>query len=84
MEDESKGVMDLYWDRALELFMEVHDSPGNAEPFDNLVHWLNESPAHMQAFNELGQIWISAGIALAREIGQPLTELEVQQRLMMH
>ncbi|TNF83470.1 hypothetical protein FGE05_09480 [Pseudomonas sp. ICMP22404] len=85
MEGESDDVMDLIWDRALELFIEIHESPGNPEHFDSLVHWLNESPAHMQAFNELGQIWISAGIALAREIGQPLSELEMEQPpLMMH
>jgi ferric-dicitrate binding protein FerR (iron transport regulator) len=85
MEDESEDVMDPIWDRAVELVIEIHDSPGNPEHFDSLVHWLNESPAHLKAFNELGQIWISAGIALAREIGQPLSELEQDQRpLMMH
>ncbi|MCY1434062.1 hypothetical protein D9M71_501070 [compost metagenome] len=85
MEEESKNVMDLIWDRTLELFIRIHDYPENPEHFDSLVHWLNESPAHLKAFNELGQIWISAGIALAREIGQPLSELEQDQRpLMMH
>ncbi|MDF5890273.1 DUF4880 domain-containing protein [Pseudomonas syringae pv. syringae] len=85
MEDERKNVRDLSWDQAVELFIEIHDSPGSPEHFDSLVQWLNESPAHLKAFNELGQIWISAGIALAREIGQPLTELEMEQQpLMMH
>jgi ferric-dicitrate binding protein FerR (iron transport regulator) len=85
MEDESEDVMDSIWDRAVELVIEIHDSPGNPEHFDSLVHWLNESPVHLKAFNELGQIWISAGIALAREIGQPLSELEQDQRpLLMH
>ena len=57
----------------------------NPEHFDSLVHWLNENPAHLKAFNELGQIWISTGIALAREIGQPLSDLERDQPpLMVH
>ena len=85
MEDESNGVMDLIWDRTLELFIKIHDCPDNPEYFERLVHWLNEDPAHLKAFNELGQIWISTGIALAREIGQPLSDLERDQSpLMMH
>lgn len=85
MEVENRDVQNLIWDKAVKLFIEIHDSPGNLEHFDGLVQWLNESPAHLKAFNEIGQIWISAGIALAREIGQPLTELErEQQPLMMH
>ncbi|MBW1248782.1 hypothetical protein I7860_19025 [Pseudomonas tolaasii] len=76
MEEESKDVMDLIWDRTLELFIKIHDCPENPEYFDSLVHWLNENPDHLKAFNELGQIWISTGIALAREIGQPLIDLE--------
>jgi hypothetical protein len=27
MEDESKDVMDLIWDRTLELFIKIHDCP---------------------------------------------------------
>ncbi|RDS87408.1 hypothetical protein [Pseudomonas fluorescens] len=85
MEDESKDVMDLIWDRTLELFIKIHDCPDNPEYFERLVHWLNEDPAHLKAFNELGQIWISTGIALAREVGQPLIDLERDQApLMMH
>jgi hypothetical protein len=85
MEEESKNVMDLIWDRTLELFITIHDYPENPEHFDSLVHWLNENPAHLKAFNELGQIWISTGIALAREIGQPISDLERDQPpLMMH
>ncbi|MBH3366513.1 MULTISPECIES: hypothetical protein [Pseudomonas] len=84
MEDENKD-MDLIWDRTLELFIKIHDCPDNPEHFDSLVHWLNESPAHLKAFNELGQIWISIGIALARENGQPLIDLErAQAPLIMH
>mgnify|MGYP001551907246 CR=1 FL=1 len=84
MEDENKD-MDLIWDRTLELFIKIHDCPDNPEHFDSLVHWLNESPAHLKAFNELGQIWISIGIALAREYGQPLIDLErAQAPLIMH
>ncbi|SMF66034.1 MULTISPECIES: hypothetical protein [unclassified Pseudomonas] len=84
MEDENKD-MDLIWDRTLELFIKIHDCPDNPEHFDSLVHWLNESPAHLKAFNELGQIWISTGIALARENGQPLIDLERDQApLIMH
>ncbi|MDQ0703996.1 ferric-dicitrate binding protein FerR (iron transport regulator) [Pseudomonas sp. W3I7] len=78
MEDENKD-MDLIWDRTLELFIKIHDCPDNPEHFDSLVRWLNESPAHLKAFNELGQIWISTGIALARENGQPLIDLERDQ-----
>lgn len=85
MEDERKDVMDLIWDRTLELFIKIHDCPDNSEYFERLVHWLNEDPAHLKAFNELGQIWISTGIALAREVGQPLIDLERDQApLMMH
>jgi hypothetical protein len=85
MENESKDVMDLIWDRTLELFIKIHDCPDNPEYFERLVHWLNEDPAHLKAFNELGQIWISTGIALAREVGQPLIDLERDQApLMMH
>ncbi|KWV75449.1 hypothetical protein ACJ6YJ_25385 [Pseudomonas marginalis] len=85
MEDERKDVMDLIWDRTLELFIKIHDCPDNPEYFERLVHWLNEDPAHLKAFNELGQIWISTGIALAREVGQPLIDLERDQApLMMH
>ena len=85
MEEASKHVMDLIWDRTLELFIKIHDCPDNPEHFDSLVHWLNESPAHLKAFNELGQIWISIGIALARENGQPLIDLErAQAPLIMH
>ncbi|MGA9704972.1 hypothetical protein [Pseudomonas sp.] len=85
MEDESKDVMDLIWDRTLELFIKIHDCPDNPKYFERLVHWLNEDPAHLKAFNELGQIWISTGIALAREVGQPLIDLERDQApLMMH
>lgn len=85
MEDERKDVMDLIWDRTLELFIKIHDCPDNPEYFERLVHWLNEDPAHLKAFNELGQIWISTGIALAREVGQPLNDLERDQApLMMH
>ncbi|AZF10291.1 hypothetical protein KDX38_03485 [Pseudomonas sp. CDFA 602] len=85
MEDERKDVMDLIWDRTLELFIKIHDCPDNPEYFERLVHWLNEDPAHLKAFNELGQIWISTGIALAREVGQPLIDLEQDQApLMMH
>ncbi|MCP1446046.1 ferric-dicitrate binding protein FerR (iron transport regulator) [Pseudomonas sp. GGS8] len=80
MEDESKDVMDQIWDRTLELFIRIHDCPDNPEYFDTLVHWLNENPAHLKAFNELGQIWMATGIALAREIGQPLSDLESDQR----
>ena len=84
MEDENKD-MELIWDRTLELFIKIHDCPDNPEHFDSLVHWLNESPAHLKAFNELGQIWISIGIALARENGQPLIDLErAQAPLIMH
>ena len=84
MEDENKD-MDLIWDRTLELFIKIHDCPDNPEHFDSLVHWLNEDPAHLKAFNELGQIWISIGIALARENGQPLIDLErAQAPLIMH
>ncbi|MGY2147538.1 hypothetical protein ACW9I5_33165 [Pseudomonas azotoformans] len=84
MEDENKD-MDLIWDRTLELFIKIHDCPDNPEHFDSLVHWLNESPAHLKAFNELGQIWISICIALARENGQPLIDLErAQAPLIMH
>jgi ferric-dicitrate binding protein FerR (iron transport regulator) len=84
MEDENKD-MDLIWDLTLELFIKIHDCPDNPEHFDSLVHWLNESPAHLKAFNELGQIWISTGIALARENGQPLIDLERDQApLIMH
>jgi len=85
MEDESKDDMDLIWDQTLELFIKIHDRPDNPEYFERLVHWLNEDPAHLKAFNELGQIWISTGIALAREVGQPLIDLERDQApLMMH
>ncbi|BBP65800.1 MULTISPECIES: hypothetical protein [Pseudomonas] len=85
MEEESKDVMDRIWERTLELFIKIHDCPENSEHFDSLVHWLNEDPAHLEAFNELGQIWIATGLALAREIGQPLSELERDQPpLMMH
>lgn len=85
MEDESKEDMDLIWDQTLELFIKIHDCPDNPEYFERLVHWLNEDPAHLKAFNELGQIWISTGIALAREVGQPLIDLERDQApLMMH
>ena len=85
MEEQSENVMDLIWDRTLELFIKTHDCPDNPEHFDSLVHWLNENPAHLKAFNELGQIWISTGIALACEIGQPLSDLEKDQPpLMMH
>jgi ferric-dicitrate binding protein FerR (iron transport regulator) len=85
MEDERKDVMDLIWDRTLELFIKIHDCPDNPEYFERLVHWLNEDPAHLKAFNELGQIWISTGIALAREVGQPLIDLEQDQApLMVH
>ncbi|WP_434702770.1 hypothetical protein J3P85_17660 [Pseudomonas sp. Z1-12] len=85
MEEESKDDMDRIWDRTLELFIKIHDCPENPEHFESLVHWLNENPAHLEAFNELGQIWIATGLALAREIGQPLSELERgQPPLMMH
>ncbi|TKJ80299.1 hypothetical protein PspCFBP13509_08680 [Pseudomonas sp. CFBP13509] len=85
MEEESKDVMDRIWERTLELFIKIHDCPENPEHFDSLVHWLNEDPAHLEAFNELGQIWIATGLALAREIGQPLSEFERDQPpLMMH
>ncbi|TCV62208.1 hypothetical protein [Pseudomonas fluorescens] len=83
MEESSKDVTDLIWDRTLELFIKIHDCPDNPEHLDNLVHWLNEDPAHLKAFNELGQIWISTGIALAREIGQPLIDLERDQSPLM-
>ncbi|MGN7934064.1 hypothetical protein E3Z27_10980 [Pseudomonas mediterranea] len=85
MEEKSENLMDLIRDRTLELFIKIHDCPENPEHFDSLVHWLNEDPAHLEAFNELGQIWIATGIALAREVGQPLSELEKDQPpLMMH
>jgi ferric-dicitrate binding protein FerR (iron transport regulator) len=85
MEEKSENVMDQIWDRTLELFIKIHDCPDNPEHVDSLVHWLNENPDHLKAFNELGQIWISTGIALAREIGQPLIDLERDQSpLMMH
>ncbi|MCK3864788.1 hypothetical protein [Pseudomonas sp. B329] len=85
MEDESDDVMDLIWDRTLELFIKIHDCPDNPEHFESLVNWLNADPAHLKAFNELGQIWISTGIALAREVGQPLIDLEQDQApLMVH
>ena len=85
MDEQHENDMDLIWDRTLELFIKIHDCPDNPEHFDSLVHWLNESPAHLKAFNELGQIWISIGIALARENGQPLIDLErAQAPLIMH
>ncbi|RMM74671.1 hypothetical protein ALQ72_01557 [Pseudomonas syringae pv. maculicola] len=85
MDEQRENDMDLIWDRTLELFIKIHDCPGNPAHFDSLVHWLNEDPAHLKAFNELGQIWIATGIALAREIGQPLSDLEKDQLpLMMH
>jgi hypothetical protein len=85
MEEKSENVMDQIWDRTLELFIKIHDCPDNPKHFDSLVHWLNENPDHLKAFNELGQIWIATGIALAREIGQPLIDLERDQSpLMMH
>ena len=85
MEEKSENIMDLIWDRTLELFIKIHDCPDNPAHLDSLVHWLNESPAHLKAFNELGQIWISIGIALARENGQPLIDLErAQAPLIMH
>lgn len=83
MEESSKDVTDLIWDRTLELFLKIHDCPDNPGHLDSLVHWLNEDPAHLEAFNELGQIWISTGIALAREIGQPLSDLERDQSPLM-
>lgn len=83
MAEENRDVMDLIWDRTLELFIRIHDYPENPEHFDSLVQWLNEDPAHLKAFNELGQIWISTGIALAREIGQPLIDLERDQSPLM-
>ncbi|WP_261398003.1 hypothetical protein [Pseudomonas sp. DR48] len=69
-----KAITHLIWDRTLELFIKIHDYPDNPEHFDSLVHWLNENPVHLKAFNELGQIWISTGSALVREIGQPLSD----------
>ncbi|MCT8962808.1 hypothetical protein MN113_16605 [Pseudomonas veronii] len=84
-DEQREDVMDLIWDRALELFIKIHDCPDNPAHLDSLVHWLNEDPDHLKVFNELGQIWISTGIALAREIGQPLIDLERDQSpLMMH
>ncbi|UZD97675.1 hypothetical protein LOY64_11965 [Pseudomonas corrugata] len=83
MEESSKDVTNLIWDRTLELLIKIHDCPDNPEHLDSLVHWLNEDPAHLKAFNELGQIWISTGIALAREIGQPLIDLERDQSPLM-
>lgn len=76
MEEKSKHGTDEIWDRTMELFINIHDFPENPEHFNSLVHWLNEHPAHLQAFNELGQIWMATGVALAREVGHPLTELE--------
>ncbi|OPG72040.1 hypothetical protein B1219_17895 [Pseudomonas ogarae] len=85
MKEKSENVMDQIWDRTLELLIEIHDCPDNPEHFDSLVHWLNENPDHLKAFNELGQIWISTGIAMARENGQPLVDLERDRApLMMH
>ena len=83
MDEPREGVMDLIWDRTLELFIKIHDCPDNPAHLDSLVHWLNEDPAHLKAFNELGQIWIATGIALAREIGQPLSDLEKDQSPLM-
>ncbi|WP_323153947.1 hypothetical protein [Pseudomonas alvandae] len=85
MDEPRENVMDLIWDRTLELFIKIHDCPDSPEHLDSLVQWLNEDPAHLKAFNELGQIWIATGIALAREIGRPLDDLEKDQApLMMH
>ena len=85
MDEQRENDMDLIWDRTLELFIKIHDCPDNPAHRDSLVHWLNEDPAHLKAFNELGQIWIATGIALAREIGRPLDDLEKDQApLMMH
>ena len=49
MEEKSENVMDLIWDRTLELFIKIHDCPDNPEHFDSLVHWLNENPAHAES-----------------------------------
>lgn len=85
MGEQRENDMDLIWDRTMELFIKIHDYPDSPEHRDNLVHWLNEDSAHLKAFNELGQIWIAAGIALAREVGQPLGDLEKDQPpLMVH
>lgn len=71
MGKRNKDIRDRAWDQALAFFTQVRDDPENPETIESLVLWVNQSPAHLDIFNELAAIWVAAGMALARQI-EPL------------
>ena len=53
---------DPVWQKALDWVLCTHRQPLDADTASDLAAWLDEDPAHRQAYDEAARVWLLTGL----------------------